>query len=275
MRFVVALLSFVLLSGAAAQQSHRYLGTDARVGVYPRWMWPIFPEVNCVQGHGGKAFAHVSVTCDMTLRFAVLGLAVGMLLQSCTIQKRSHLPGWHVERATHHVGHREAAMSSEVPEELDVVVNLEAEPVAEAFEVAVVPAPLPSLEAFVPEDIGASEPKLQTLDFRSSWCESSHVNHVVSEEEVETAPENSGGLGRVAWRVLLGVVAAVFGVNGIRVVQMGLGWWDSVGWSWFGMSYSPEGSLAVLLLGVVLHELAWRALLWRSQNPRLGSFMVR
>ena len=52
MRFVVALLSFALLSGAAAQQSHRYMGTDARVGVHPRlgW-WPIFPGVNCVQGH--------------------------------------------------------------------------------------------------------------------------------------------------------------------------------------------------------------------------------
>ena len=31
MRFIVALLSFVLLSEAAAQQSHRYVGTDARV----------------------------------------------------------------------------------------------------------------------------------------------------------------------------------------------------------------------------------------------------
>lgn len=51
MRFVVALLSFALLSGAAAQQSDRYMGTDARVGVHPRWGWPIFPGVNFVQGH--------------------------------------------------------------------------------------------------------------------------------------------------------------------------------------------------------------------------------
>lgn len=51
MRFVVALLSFALLSGAAAQQSHRYMGTDARVGVHPRYGWPIIPGVNCVQGH--------------------------------------------------------------------------------------------------------------------------------------------------------------------------------------------------------------------------------
>ena len=159
-------------------------------------------------------------------------------------------------------------MSSKVPVEPNAFVNVHAVPAEEAFEVAVVLAPLPSLEAFVPEDIGASEPKLQTLDFRSSWCESSHVNQVVSEEQVETAPVNSRGLGRVAWRVLLGVVAAVFGVNGIRVVQMGLGWWDSVGWSWFGMSYSPEGSLAVLLLGVVLLEAAWRALLVAFPNLR-------
>ena len=196
----------------------------------------------------------------MTMRFATLGLglALGLLFQGCTIQKRSHLPGWHVERATHHVGHRETAMSSEDPEELDVVVNLEAEPVAEAFEVEVVPAPLPSLEAFVPEDIGAAEPKLQTLDFRSSSCESPHLNHVVSEEDVETTPQNPGGLGRVVWRVLLGVIAAGLGAYGIRVVQMGLGWWDSVYWT---PQYNPDGDVTLFLLGVVLLEAAWRGLL--------------
>jgi len=149
-------------------------------------------------------------------------------------------------------------MSSEVPEELDVVVNLEAEPVAEAFEVAVVPAPLPSLEAAVPEDIGSAEPKLQTLDFRSSWCESSRVNHVVSEEEVETTPQNPGGLGRVIWRVLLGVIAAGLGIYGIRVVQMGLGWWDGMGGN---PQYNPDGDVTLFLLGVVLLEAAWRGLL--------------
>ena len=46
MRFVVALLSFALLSGAAAQQSHRYMGTDARVGVHPRYGWPIIPGIS-------------------------------------------------------------------------------------------------------------------------------------------------------------------------------------------------------------------------------------
>ena len=82
----------------------------------------------------------------MTLRFAVLGLALGMLLQACTIQKRSHLPGWHVERAT--------ALSSKVPEEPDAVVDVKAEPAERAFAVApvpkVAPAPLRSLEAHVP-----------------------------------------------------------------------------------------------------------------------------
>ena len=138
------------------------------------------------------------------------------------------------------------------------MVNLEAEPVAEAFEVAVVPAPLPSLEAFVPEDIGAAEPKLQKLDSKSSWCESSRVNHVVSEEDVETTPQNPGGLGRVVWRVLLGVIAAGLGIYGIRVVQMGLGWWDGMGGN---PQYNPDGDVTLFLLGVVLLEAAWRGLL--------------
>ena len=192
------------------------------------------------------------------MRFAVLALALGLLFQGCTIQKRSHFPGWHVERATLHVGHRVAAMSSEVPEELDVVVNLEAESVAKAFEVAVVPAPRPSLEAFVPEDIGAAEPKLQMLDFMSTSCESSHVNQAVSEEDVKITPQNSGGLGRVVWRVLLGVIAAALGAFGIRFVQMGLGWWDLMSGN---TQYNPDGDVTLFLIGVVLLEAAWRALL--------------
>ena len=72
------------------------------------------------------------------MRFAVLGLAIGLLFQGCTIQKRSHLPGWHVERAT--------ALSSKVPEEPEAVVDVKAEPAEKVLEVAVVPAPLPSLK---------------------------------------------------------------------------------------------------------------------------------
>lgn len=197
------------------------------------------------------------------MRYAcvLLGFSLGLLFQGCTVQKRSHLPGWHVERATQRVGHRAAAMSSEEPQVSDAPVSLKAEPAEEVLAVAVAPAPLPSLEASLSLDFGASEPELQKLEWRLSSHESAHVNDAVSEEEVEPATNNSGGLGRVLWRVLLGLVAAVLGANGIWFVQWGLGWWDSVGWSRFGMSYTPEGSLAVLLLGVVLLEVAWRALL--------------
>ena len=204
----------------------------------------------------------------MTMRFATLCLALGLLFQRCTVQKRSHLPGWHVERATQRVGHRAAAMSSEERQVSDAVVNLEAEPAEEVLAVGVAPAPMPSLEASVSLDFGASETDLQKLEWRLSSHESPHVNDVVSEEEVAPASKNSGGMGRALWRVLLGVVAAVLGANGIWFVQWGLGWWDSVGWSRFGMSYTPEGSLAVLLLGVVLLEAAWRALLVAFPNLR-------
>lgn len=196
----------------------------------------------------------------MTMRFAVLGLALGLLFQGCTIQKRSHLPGWHVERAT--------ALSSKVPEEPEAVVDVKAEPAEKVLEVAVVPAPLASLEAFVPEDIGAAEPKLQTLDFRSSWRESSRVNHVVLEEDVETTPQNSGGLGRGVWRVLLGVIAAALGAFGIRFVQMGLGWWDLMSGN---TQYNPDGDVTLFLLGVVLLEAAWRALL--AAFPKLRAWV--
>ena len=104
------------------------------------------------------------------------------------------------------------------------------------------PLPLPSLEAFVPEDIWAAEPKL-----RRRWTSGRlrtnhpHVNDVVAEEDVEPASKNSGGMGRALWQVLLGVIAAVLGANGIWFVQWGLGWWDSVGWSRFGMRYTQKG----------------------------------
>ena len=93
----------------------------------------------------------------MTMRFATLCLALGLLSQGCSVQKRSHLPGWHVERATQRVGHRAAAMSSEEPQVSDAVVNLEAEPAEEVLAVGVAPAPMPSLEASVSLDFGASD----------------------------------------------------------------------------------------------------------------------
>lgn len=199
----------------------------------------------------------------MTMRFAVLGFALGILLQACTIQKRSHLPGWHVERAT-----ALSSKVSELSEESEAVVNVGAEPAEEAFEAAVVPAPLTSLEAFVPEDIGATVPKLQKLDFRSSLCESSHVNQVVSREDVETTPQSSGGFGRGVWRVLLVVIVAALGAFGIRFVQMGLGWWDLMSGN---TQYNPDGDVTLFLLGVVLLEAAWRALL--AAFPKLRAWV--
>ena len=38
------------------------------------------------------------VNCSMTARWMTALLALGLLLQGCIIQKRSVLPGWHVER---------------------------------------------------------------------------------------------------------------------------------------------------------------------------------
>ena len=188
----------------------------------------------------------------------LLGFSLGLLFQGCTVQKRSHLPGWHVERATQRVGHRATARSSEEPQVSDAVVILEAEPAEEVLAVAVAPAPLPSLEASVSLDFGASEPDLQKLEWRQSSHDPPHVNEVLSEEEVEPVPKNSGGMGRVVWRMLLGVIAAGLGAYGIRVVQMGLGWWDGMGGN---PQYNPDGDVTLFLLGVVLLEVAWRALL--------------
>ena len=106
------------------------------------------------------------------------------------------------------------------------------------------------------------------LDFRSTSCESSHVTQVVSQEDVEITPQNSGGLGRVVWRVLLGVIAAALGAFGIRFVQMGLGWWDLMSGN---TQYNPDGDVTLFLLGVVLLEAAWRALL--AAFPKLRAWV--
>ncbi|MGB2230283.1 MAG: hypothetical protein ACPH1A_03460 [Flavobacteriales bacterium] len=65
-------------------------------------------------------------------------------------------------------------------------------------------------------------------------------------------------MGRALWRVLLGLIAAALGAFGIRFVQMGLGWWDLMSGN---TQYNPDGDVTLLLLGVVLLEAAWRALL--------------
>ena len=94
------------------------------------------------------------------------------------------------------------------------------------------------------------------------------MNHVVLEEDVETTPQNSGGLGRGVWRVLLGVIAAALGAFGIRFVQMGLGWWDLMSGN---TQYNPDGDVTLFLLGVVLLEAAWRALL--AAFPKLRAWV--
>ena len=62
----------------------------------------------------------------MTGRIIVLALAVGFLFQGCSLQKRSLMPGWHVER----IAHTKASLSSQIAEEhTDELVQLTEQPV--------------------------------------------------------------------------------------------------------------------------------------------------
>ena len=173
--------------------------------------------------HVGKAFAHAFVNYDMILRFAVLGLALGMLLQACTIQKRSHLPGWHVERAT--------ALSSKVPEEPDAVVDVKAERAERAFAVApvpkVAPVPLRSLEAHVPlKRAIAAFQKPQT------WTKATIPEKAESTQDVEHNERDVRGLLYSGLYWLVGAIGWLVFRNADPLTAGPFMLWGVVGGAW-------------------------------------------
>ncbi|MGB1384570.1 MAG: hypothetical protein ACPG66_08445 [Flavobacteriales bacterium] len=186
----------------------------------------------------------------MTRRFTIVLLAIGFLVQGCTVQKRSVSPGWHVERA----GRVLAITSSSSPE---VLVKDEKE--ANERLVAVLPIPevsplpLKALMAYAPSISITSEHQKSSVSERNMVGEFRPDDEVVAVEKRESNHVSKGDENSVLMRTFMGLLALTLDVASIPVISLGL---------WYG----SWALLMFIALGAGLLLLSWLA--WLAAFPK-------
>ena len=197
-----------------------------------------------------------SDTCSMTRRFTTVLLAVGLLLQGCTIQKRSVTPGWHVERAG-----RVSSVTS--PTSLGMFVEVDKESNQHAVAVGAIPhippLPLKALMAYSPPVSMTSEhPKLRSTE-NKMVRESCPGQEVGSDDKRESTPDPSMD-DTSAWkRIFMGLLALALDVASVPVISLGF---------WYG----SWALVMFITLGAGLLYLSWFA--WLAAFPKFR-FQVR
>ena len=186
----------------------------------------------------------------MTSRIATVLLAVGLLLEGCTIQKRSVMPGWHVEWAGR-VSSVTSPTSSGIPVDSDKEANEHASAVVSIPHVP--PLPLKALMAYSPPVSKASaHPKLRFTE-RKKVLESCQGHEVGSDDKRGSNSDPSDGDNSVFGRIFMGLLALTLDVASVPLISLGLGF----------------GSWAFVMLGVGVLWLSWFA--WLSAFPKFRS----
>ena len=192
-------------------------------------------------------------TCSMTIRFTTLLLAVGLLLQGCTIQKRSVTPGWHVERAG-----RVSSVTS--PTSLGMLVEVDKESNQHAVAAVSIPhippLPLKALMAYAPPVSTTSEqPKLRSTE-KKRVRESCPGHEVGSDDKRESTPDPSMD-DTSAWkRIFMGLLALALDVASVPVISLGF---------WYG----SWALVMFIVLGAGLLYVSWFA--WLAAFPKFRS----
>ena len=189
----------------------------------------------------------------MTRQITTVLLAVGLLLQGCTIQKRSVVPGWHVEWVGR-VSSVTSPTSPEIPLDSDKEANEHALTVVSIPQIP--PLPLKALMAYSPPVSRASEyPKLRFSE-RKKVLESFRGHEVGSDDKRESNSDPSDGDNSVFRRIFMGVIALTLDVASIPLISLGF---------WFG----SWALVMFIALGVGVLWLSWFA--WLSAFPKLRS----
>ena len=189
----------------------------------------------------------------MTIRFVVALMAVGLLLQGCTIQKRSVMPGWHVERAV-----RVSAITPPTSPEVLVEADKESnEDFVQVMSIPLVPPiPLKALMAYSPVINIASEHQRPRFQERKMVGEFQSRDEVGPHENRSSDPEPSDDDSSVLKRTFMGVLALTLDVASIPLISLGF---------WFG----SWALVMFIALGVGVLWLSWFA--WLSAFPKFRS----
>ncbi len=170
-------------------------------------------------------------------RYILVLFALGFLLQGCTLQKRSLMPGWHVER----VGQASANTDAPLPEMMPDVAMEEPMPPAVTAPTSLDRLiPVKALMAFSPSVENAAELQMPRNTQRAELHALQPADEVVPSAGIEPVQSSSANKQE---RTVMGVVAALL-----------------VGGSVFAFraAAQPGGDAAPALLGVVLLAIAWR-----------------
>lgn len=215
----------------------------------------------------------------MIFRLTILLLAFGIVLQGCTLQKRSLMPGWYVENR----GQASAASGTHI-----------AEPVAEIFTeeslqtVVVAPSfvdpfiPVKALMAFSSQVENARVLKLPRHVPRANWHEPQPIHEVVpsagvklthqsaieesrrqAQVEAESTQQFTGQTKGMAMRIALGLLGVLLAwVSGLAFV---LAFFDrTINW---GLLLVGVGLLALALGALSVTFPRLRALFKRQNKP--------
>ena len=194
-----------------------------------------------------------SDTCSMTRRLTTALLAVVLLLQGCTIQKRSVTSGWHVERAGR-VSSVTSSKSSGMLVEVDKESNQHA--VAVVSNPHIPPLPLRALMAYTPPVSTTSEnPKMRSTE-KKRVRESCPGHEVGSDDKREATPDPSMDDSSAWKRIFMGLLALALDVASVPVISLGF---------WFG----SWALVMFIALGAGLLYVSWFA--WLAAFPKFRS----
>lgn len=158
----------------------------------------------------------------MPTRFVIVLIAFGILLQGCTLQKRSLMPGWHVERIA-----KESITPDESPVEganhtaASESLGMHAESTTLHQDVLI---PMKALMAYSPSVDGV--PELNTLHISQpadAFETLPLASHEIDSQQAKRDTKAPGGL--IA--ALLYLLSAVTGVGGFLFILIGLAYGDS------------------------------------------------
>ena len=182
------------------------------------------------------------------LRLTILLLAFGIVLQGCTLQKRSLMPGWHLEKP----GQASGTSGSHIAEPVaEILIEESLQKVASAPSFVAPIIPEKALMAFSSQVDNTPELKLPRYVRRVNWHETQPIDEVVPSAGVKPNPQPSNIEKGKQHRIALSALAALLCTGSVFAFKTAL---------------RPGGDESASLFGVGLVAVAWKVL--RVAFPR-------
>jgi hypothetical protein len=133
-------------------------------------------------------------------RFILVLFALGFLSQGCTLQKRTLMPGWHVERVGQASTYADVAVHNPAP---DMTTEESIPPVLAQSKTLDPLIPVQDLMAFTPPVEIARAPKIQHPNRQAYPHEHPQFDELGRSSNVSSSMEHSVPKRSLVWRILM------------------------------------------------------------------------